>query len=522
MYYIQVFLLFIAYSFIGWLCEVIYCSILEKRFVNRGFLRGPLCPIYGCGGLLVIFFLKPYSHTWVQLFLAGAFITSLLEYLTSYLMEKLFHAKWWDYSDLKFNINGRICLLNTVLFGLMSVFAVHFVHTPIFNFIQNMPSLLTIILGSVLGAFFLVDCVLTVKSLISFNMHLAKFNEFTDSLKERFENEEWFSSHSISAMLNSVKTRASIEKSKIEENILDKIETFNVKKNEFKHLLSAFPSVKIKKYELHLQQLKIQFKVELKFKQAEIIQAHKEKKGLPVKPVSKEEILAQVLKQIEEQKIRDEINSQTSFARGFNYYKLFWIFLICCVLGTIIETLYVLICTGVYQSRTGLIYGPFNPIYGFGAVLMTILLSKAKDKRDFAIFIGGMIIGGAFEYLCSFLQENVLGSVSWDYSEMPFNLFGRINLLYCFFWGILGLLWVKDLYPEMSKSIERIPSKIGVVLSWILTAFMIFNMIFSFFAVARMGSRMKGVLPQNEIDLYLDKYFPDDVLKEIYPSMEFQ
>ena len=131
------------------------------------------------------------------------------------------------------------------------------------------------------------------------------------------------------------------------------------------------------------------------------------------------------------------------FAHGVNFYKLCWVFFICCFLGVVIETIFCFIASGRLSQRTGLVWGPFNLIYGFGAVLLTISLQRLRGKNDRYIFVGGAIIGGAFEYFCSWLQETVTGTVSWDYSGMPFNLNGRINLLYCIFWGVLALVWVK-------------------------------------------------------------------------------
>ena len=107
-------LYFFIYSFLGWVCECIYCGVPAKKFINRGFLAGPYCPIYGCGALAVIYTLTPFSDNVVILFGMGVIVTSALEYITSYMMEKLFHTKWWDYSKHPFNIHGRICLKNSV------------------------------------------------------------------------------------------------------------------------------------------------------------------------------------------------------------------------------------------------------------------------------------------------------------------------------------------------------------------------------------------------------------------------
>lgn len=217
---------------------------------------------------------------------------------------------------------------------------------------------------------------------------------------------------------------------------------------------------------------------------------------------------------------RDIAGVPGHFAHGLNIYKLFWVFLICCFLGVVLETVFVFATTGVLMQRTGLVWGPFNLIYGFGAVLLTVFLFRLQGKNDRWIFAGGAVIGGAFEYFCSWLQETVVGTVSWDYSEMPFNLNGRINLLYCFFWGLLGLVWVKELYPRISGWIERhVPNAIGITLSWVLAAFMLANSLVSGGAVLRMAQRYEGTPATSSWQRAFDEHFPDQRLARIFPSM---
>lgn len=119
------FLVFILYSFVGYLCEIVCSSIKQKKLVNRGFLCGPYCPIYGVGSLFILFLLLRFKEDPVVVFLLGAIITSALEYVTSFVLEKIFHNKWWDYSDEKFNIHGRIFLFNTLLFGFGSLVIIY-------------------------------------------------------------------------------------------------------------------------------------------------------------------------------------------------------------------------------------------------------------------------------------------------------------------------------------------------------------------------------------------------------------
>ena len=143
-------LYFFAYSFLGWVCECLYCGIPARRFINRGFLEGPYCPIYGWGALIVIFALTPLRDYPPLLFLGAMIFTSVLEYVTSWLMEKLFHSKWWDYSERPFNLNGRICLLNSFLFGVMGLVVMYVVHPFICDVFEQIPALARLITAAVL------------------------------------------------------------------------------------------------------------------------------------------------------------------------------------------------------------------------------------------------------------------------------------------------------------------------------------------------------------------------------------
>ena len=124
----NLFLTFCLYSFLGWVCESIYCSIGERKLINRGFLNGPVCPVYGFGAVIVVKLLTPFENNLVLLFLTGMAATSVLEYITGFLLETLFHTKWWDYSGRKCNIHGRVCLRNSLLFGGLSVIAMKLVN----------------------------------------------------------------------------------------------------------------------------------------------------------------------------------------------------------------------------------------------------------------------------------------------------------------------------------------------------------------------------------------------------------
>lgn len=207
------------------------------------------------------------------------------------------------------------------------------------------------------------------------------------------------------------------------------------------------------------------------------------------------------------------------FAEGMSFYKLFWIFFIGCIGGVIVETIWCLLTRHHLESRTGLIYGPFNPVYGFGTLIMSVCLFKLSQKRDLWIFLGSMLIGGIFEYLCSFFQETAFGTVSWEYTGTLLNVNGRTSILYCLFWGILGLLWVKDFMPRLSGLIEGIPKRIGIPLTWALAVFLVFDMGVSALAVARQSARRAGDPADNRIERFLDTHYTDDYLYKIYPNM---
>ncbi len=162
------FLTFIIYSFIGYILEIIYATIYYKKITNRGFLFGPLCPIYGVGAILIIYTLARYYIDPVIVFVFGVIITSLVEYYTSFILEKFFHNKWWDYSDKAFNINGRICLFNSVLFGIGSLLIIYVANPIIISIFKNIPSNTLNILAIIIFIIFVIDGISSM--MIAYNL----------------------------------------------------------------------------------------------------------------------------------------------------------------------------------------------------------------------------------------------------------------------------------------------------------------------------------------------------------------
>lgn len=208
------------------------------------------------------------------------------------------------------------------------------------------------------------------------------------------------------------------------------------------------------------------------------------------------------------------------FAEGYyNFYKLVILFAIGCFIGDIYEVALHYIKNGEIVARRGVIYGPFNPVYGFGLILMVLLLGKVK--KTWKMFIYGATIGGTFEYVCSLIQEKVYGSYAWDYSHLPLNIGGRTTIPYALFWGLLAIFVMKVLVPKMSNTIEKIPVKFGKVATCCLAVFLVWDMSISSLAVQREYGRQMNIEPQNVFDEYLDKYYPSELIRKVYANSKY-
>lgn len=234
-------------------------------------------------------------------------------------------------------------------------------------------------------------------------------------------------------------------------------------------------------------------------------------------------------------KHKDVNHGEKSFASGLNIYKIIWVFILGCFIGVVFETLYVFFMDGVWMRRSGMLYGPFNQIYGLGAVLFTLILYRFRKNNAFLIFLASAIIGGVFEYVCSWVQQIAFRSVSWEYSDMPANIGGRTNLFYSFGWGLMGLIFITHLWPFLSEMIERIPNTImfkdkrsgtmlvitGKTLTILFAVFLALNLALSGLAVFRAGMRDDGKPATNFVTEWIDEKYPDEVMAEKYPSLEF-
>ena len=175
--------IFFIYAFLGWCTEVSYAATKTGRFVNRGFLNGPWCPIYGLGVVIVLSFLEPLKNNLPLLFLGSVVLTSALEWLTGFLLEKLFAQRWWDYSNEPFNLGGYICLRFSLAWGFACVFVVKLLHPTVLLFIRLIPHLAGVVLLAVLGAVMAVDLAATVSTIAKLNRRLALIDELAGRIR---------------------------------------------------------------------------------------------------------------------------------------------------------------------------------------------------------------------------------------------------------------------------------------------------------------------------------------------------
>lgn len=175
--------IFIIYAFLGWCSEVAFAAVNKGKFVNRGFLNGPVCPIYGVGMLIVVLCLWSLRDRPLLLFLGSALLTTALEFVTGFVLERFFHDKWWDYSDMPFNIKGYVCLKFTILWGLAASFIIGAIHRFIYMLIEKTPFVLGVILLAVFSAAFIADFTVTLTALVKLPKKLKAMAEAERALR---------------------------------------------------------------------------------------------------------------------------------------------------------------------------------------------------------------------------------------------------------------------------------------------------------------------------------------------------
>lgn len=420
----QLIWMFFAYSFLGWVLETVTAAISQKRFVNRGLINGPFCVIYGIAALILSVYLQELHGIW--LILGSAIFCTVIEWIAGHLIERLYHEKWWDYSEIPWNLDGYICLPVSAFWGVLGFVVLRWGNPFLMWIFQLCPKLPGKILLWVLAAMLGIDVVATL-IIMSGRSRRRKQWEAADAWLSGISNrlEKWIYAH-VDARIR-----------------------------------RAYPTA------------------------------------------SKSERV---------------IERSDVFAAGCSFYKIAMLFFVGAFLGDITETIFCRLTAGVWMSRSSVVWGPFSIVWGLAIAAATLLLYKYKNRSDGFLFWTGTFLGGAYEYLCSVFTEIVFGTVFWDYSWMPFNLGGRINLLYCFFWGIAAVVWFKKLYPVFSRWIERIPMTAGKIVTWLLLVFMVCNILVSSLALIRYDERSRGVFAQASWQQTIDQHFPDERMERIYPN----
>lgn len=401
-------------------------AVKRHRFVNRGAVSGPFCPIYGLGAAVVAVFFPELKGNPLFLFLGGMVVNTFVEYVTGRIMEMSLHKKWWDYSDQKFNLGGYVCLKTSVLWGICTVLMIYVLNPVFTGLVGLIPKLWGEIILWVLFGLLIVDFIGTVIAVWG----LKKKNGRIDQIREGLGR--------TSKLLENTMTRRLQAR-----------------------MIKAYPNLE-----------------------------------------------------------KDE--KEDVFASGCGFYKLACLFFIGAFLGDITETVFCRFSMGRWMSRSSVVFGPFSIVWGLGCAMLTWILYRYREQSDRRLFLCGTILGGAYEYICSVFTEIVFGTVFWDYSKIPFNLGGRINLLYCFFWGFAAIIWMKGIYPFLSRWIEKIPVRIGKPLCMIMVFFMSVNIALSGLALDRYSKRHDGLPAKNAVGELMDDWFPDPYMEKVYPNIKFR
>ncbi|MBS6171808.1 MAG: putative ABC transporter permease [Clostridiales bacterium] len=358
--------LFFIYSFLGWVLETAAATVKQKKFANRGLVNGPFCVIYGIAALFMTFGLQELRGVW--LFLFAAIYATVIEWVAGHLIEKAFKARWWDYSKIKWNLDGYICIPASLIWGALGYLGIRWGNRFAIIVFKMLPLFLMKILVLVLLGVLVVDILGSYLLLRGKGKNLARWEATNEGL--------------------------------------DKVS------NKLGSAISGWVGKRIQKAYPKAMEL-----------------------------IRKEE----------------ESEKGKVFAAGCGFYKIVLLFFVGAFLGDITETIFCRI-------------------------------------------------------------KIVFGKVFWDYSEIPFNLGGRINLLYCFFWGIAAVVWFKKIYPYISAWIEKIPMLTGKVLTWLLIIFMVCNVAVSCIALVRYDERGKGVVAENSIQKWADEHYDDAKMEKIYPN----
>ena len=452
---------FVIFSFFGWVASSFRSLLLEKKFSNNGFLTSPFCPMYGFSAVICYTALKPFENSKLILFIGSTLILSALMVVVGVLVEKTLKFKPWDFSSSKFSIGNYITFPYALFLGLLGMLLVGLIIPVLRTAVEAIPFWVSLILVLCFCGIIAIDYIFSMITTIRLLRRIAKLKNSSELMD---------------------KGATEVEIQELEENY-NRLFTENILRKRLAH---AYPNLTHMAY---VKQINAKIEEIKQDNMKEYTQTFESKEDKP-------------------------------FAYGFCFTKLFYLFVIGSFIGTILETIWAFCVDGHFEMRVGMVYGPFIPVYGGGACFLTAALYKLYKLNDTLVFVISAFVGASFEYFCSWLQEQMFGTVSWDYSDTPFNLDGRTNLMYALIWGFLGLVWVRYLYPWTSKLIEKIPKRAGAIITTFLIVFMAFNGFMSVTATARWTQRTEGVPASNSFEEYLDEKFDNEKMEFLFPGMK--
>lgn len=452
---------FVIFSFFGWVASSFRSLLLEKKFSNNGFLTSPFCPMYGFSAVICYTALKPFENSKLILFIGSTLILSALMVVVGVLVEKTLKFKPWDFSSSKFSIGNYITFPYAFFLGLLGMLLIGLIIPVLRTAVEAIPFWVSLILVLCFCGIIAIDYVFSMITTVRLLRRIAKLKNSSELMD---------------------KGATEVEIQELEENY-NRLFTENILRKRLAH---AYPDLTHMAY---VKQINAKIEEIKQDNMKEYTQTFESKEDKP-------------------------------FAYGFCFTKLFYLFVIGSFIGTILETIWAFCVDGHFEMRVGMVYGPFIPVYGGGACFLTAALYKLYKLNDTLVFVISAFVGAGFEYFCSWLQEQMFGTVSWDYSDTPFNLDGRTNLMYALIWGFLGLVWVRYLYPWTAKLIEKIPKRAGAIITTFLIVFMAFNGFMSVTATARWTQRTEGVPASNSFEEYLDEKFDNEKMEFLFPGMK--
>lgn len=413
----------LLYGFLGWMTEVVYYSVRDRHFINRGFISLPLHVPCGISFGILIQVLPSLERNYVLQFIAAAAVFSVVYSLAGVFNHRMSRLARFENEE---TFSGtRKSWLEMSVRALAGVLVCQIVHPVLMAGILLLPGLLIRIVVWVGVIMLLLD---------------------------------------FAVMLYAVRRQKALPEEEVVSRERTQRLADRITRHVWKRLSRAYPGIEASG-----------------------------KTGEGSDPIV--------------------------FAKGICLDKIVWVFLICALLGDIIETFYCGLVNGKWMNRSSVLYGPFSFVWGIGAVVLTIALRQVANKSDRYVFVGGFVIGGTYEYLCSVFTELVFGTVFWDYSDMPLNIGGRTNVLFCFFWGLLAVVWVKILYPPLERFIEKIPPVTGKVVTWVIVFVMVCNGLLTSAAMLRYHTRADRPEADGRVEAFLDEQYDDAYMEERWPNM---